>query len=418
MIVSRGLSLVVLIVAATVATGAEVEPTTTVDGTETRAGFGAGGSGGRAPVTLIRDRNKCVLSPTTASGSLIQRGRTFCSGDLIFQDNFDFFDFEIWEHENTLAGGGNWEFQWYTNNRSNSFVENGVLYIRPTLTADEYGEHFLSSGTVNLRGNHPVEQCTNAAFWGCERVGNPTNILNPVKSARIRTLSSFNFKYGRAEVRAKLPSGDWLWPAIWLLPKRNAYGTWPASGEMDLMESRGNENLLVNGVQIGTRQVGQTLHFGPNPSHNGYNTATLTKNALSGAEYSKGFNTFGFVWSPENITVSINGENLATIDGGDGFWKRAGFDKLNMENPWRYGSKMAPFDQEFHFILNLAVGGVNGYFPDNGDNPGGKPWKNSSPKAATDFWDGRENWLPTWNLDKNDGKDASLQVDYVKVWAL
>lgn len=413
MIVSRRLSpvllVVVIVVVVAVAAVADVEP---VNDTEPRAGFGSSGDS----VNLVRERNKCVRSPTTASGSMIQRGRKFCSGELIFEDNFDFFDFEIWEHENTLAGGGNWEFQWYTNNRSNSFVDDGILYIRPTLTAHEYGEHYLTSGTINLRGNHPVEQCTNAAFWGCERVGTETHVLNPVKSARIRTLSSFNFKYGRAEVRAKLPSGDWLWPAIWLLPKRNAYGTWPASGEMDLMESRGNANLTVGGTQIGTRQVGQTLHFGPNPSHNGYNTATLTKNAMPGKEYSTEFSTFGFLWTPDNITVSINGEDLATIEGG--FWQRAGFDKLNMENPWRYGTKMAPFDQEFHFILNLAVGGVNGYFPDNGDNPGGKPWKNSSPQAATDFWKGHDTWLPTWNLDKNDGKDASLQVDYVKVWAL
>ncbi|XP_053672077.1 uncharacterized protein LOC128722392 [Anopheles nili] len=358
--------------------------------------------------------SECVRSVTTASGALIDRGRTFCSGELIFEDNFDFFDFEKWEHENTLAGGGNWEFQWYTNNRSNSFVENGELNIRPTLTSDQFGEAYLTSGTLSLQGNYP-DHCTNDAFYGCVRVGNQQHIVNPVKSARIRTIGSFNFKYGRAKVRAKIPTGDWLWPAIWLLPKRNVYGSWPVSGEMDLMESRGNEALVQDGVQIGTAQVGQTLHFGPSPSYNGYPTATLTKNALPGQEYNKQFSTFGFVWTPDNITVSINGEALATI-GGD-FWKRGDFAKHNLENPWRYGTHMAPFDQEFHFVINLAVGGV-AYFPDTATNPGGKPWKNNSPQAATDFWNGRDQWLPTWNLAKDGGKSASLLVDYVKVWAL
>lgn len=54
--------------------------------------------------------------------------------------------------------------------------------------------------------------CTNAKDWGCSRTGNAKNILNPIKSARIRTVYSFAYKYGKMEVRAKLPTGDWLWP--------------------------------------------------------------------------------------------------------------------------------------------------------------------------------------------------------------
>lgn len=63
------------------------------------------------------------------------------------------------------------------------------------------------------------------------------------------------------------------------------------------------------------------------------------------------------------------------------------------------------------------MGGTNGYFPDEG-NADEKPWMNSSPQAATDFWQGRDHWLPGWNLDKNDSLDASLIVDSIKVWAL
>lgn len=54
--------------------------------------------------------------------------------------------------------------------------------------------------------------CTNDQWFGCERQGTPTHIINPVRSARVRTINSFSFKYGKLEVIAKMPTGDWLWP--------------------------------------------------------------------------------------------------------------------------------------------------------------------------------------------------------------
>lgn len=69
-------------------------------------------------------------------------------------------------------------------------------------------------------------------------------------------------------------------------------------------------------------------------------------------------------------------------------------------------------------IINLAVGGIN-YFPDDAQNGGtAKPWLNSSPMAAADFWSARNEWLPTWNLEQNLSREASLIVDYVRIWAL
>jgi hypothetical protein len=58
---------------------------------------------------------------------------------LIFNDDFNTFDMKTWEHEITLSGGGNWEFEWYVNNRTNSYVKDGVLYIKPSLTEDAIG---------------------------------------------------------------------------------------------------------------------------------------------------------------------------------------------------------------------------------------------------------------------------------------
>nr|CAD7404760.1 unnamed protein product [Timema cristinae] len=98
---------------------------------------------------------QCVESISKASGT--KAPATFCKGDLIFDEEFDVFDVTTWEHERTMAGGGNWEFEVYTNNRSNTFAQDGSLHIRPTLTSDHYGEEFLSSGTISLLGGAPAD---------------------------------------------------------------------------------------------------------------------------------------------------------------------------------------------------------------------------------------------------------------------
>ncbi|XP_053602963.1 beta-1,3-glucan-binding protein-like isoform X2 [Plodia interpunctella] len=367
-------------------------------------------------VALVSLGEACNPTVTTVSGTFAPS--SFCSGDLIFSDDFNEFDLERWQHENTLAGGGNWEFQYYSNNRTNSFVHSGLLFIRPSLTSDQFGVPFLSSGHLNIEGGAPADRCTNPQWWGCERSGSPTNILNPIKSARVRTVESFSFRYGRLEVRAKMPTGDWLWPAIWLMPAHNVYGTWPSSGEIDLVESRGNRNMFINGLHIGVQEAGSTLHYGPYPEWNGWERAHWIRRQIPG--WNEEFHRYQLEWTPDFLRFSIDDVELgrATPPNG-GFWEYGGFNSNpGVLNPWRFGSKMAPFDQKFYIIMNVAIGGTNGFFPDGVFNPTPKPWSNTSPQAATDFWNAQGNWLPTWNLNVNDGQDSSLQVDYVRVWAL
>ena len=130
------------------------------------------------------------------------------------------------------------------------------------------------AGTVlELWGSEPANLCTGNQWYGCRRETYLPNIINPIQSARIRTVNSFSFRYGRLEVEAKLPRGDWIWPAIWLLPRYQAYGGWPASGEIDLMESRGNTGLYNGGVHVGVNQVGFTQHYGPYWPMNGWEAA-------------------------------------------------------------------------------------------------------------------------------------------------
>lgn len=125
-----------------------------------------------------------------------------------------------------------------TNSPNNSFVQDGKLYLVPTLTSDVIGkDNVLNGFTYNITGCTSVNTTS-----GCGAVSNLTagTVINPVMSARISTKNSHHIQYGRVEVIAKLPTGDWIWPSIWMLPVEETYGAWPASGEIDIMQARGN----------------------------------------------------------------------------------------------------------------------------------------------------------------------------------
>lgn len=333
---------------------------------------------------------------------------------LIFEDNFDFLDHEAWEHEVTLTGGGNWEFQAYVNNRSISYTRDSTLYIKPQLTSDWAGEPFLTSGVWNVWGsNGRGDVCTSNHNYGCERGGNPSNLLNPIMSARLRTLNDFAFRYGRIEVVAKMPRGNWLWPAIWMLPQYFRYGPWPASGEIDIVESRGNDNY----GNLGNGYAGTTLHWGPYFALNRFEMTSTSYSPATGS-FADAFHTWAFEWNANSMTTYLDGVIVQQINPGNSFWDYGNFAAtVNIDNPWASGGKMAPFDQKFFIVINLAVGGTNGFFPD-GIDPS-KPWSNTSPTAYLDFWNGRNVWLPTWQDGTGKiSENAALQVDSVRVYKM
>lgn len=167
------------------------------------------------------------------------------------------------------------------------------------------------------------------------------------------------------------------------MPRDNAYGSgWPASGEIDILESRGNLNLKQNGENIGVERVGSALHWGPGGSMNMH---SLTWNVNNGSGFNNDFHIYEMIWSPDNITFKVDDAitgHVMPMEGG--FWEIGKFAELGYANPWSGGTKMAPFDQEFYFIVNLAVGGVS-YFPDDAVNtPAKKPWKNNSTKVSNE----------------------------------
>ena len=161
---------------------------------------------------------------------------------LVWSDEFDgdALDLDKWSYQlgdgcaEGICGWGNGEFQNYTASPENISVGDGTL----TITARQQVTGTDSSYT----------------------------------SARIRTLGKGDWTYGRFEVRAKLPTGQGLWPAIWLLFSEDTYGGWAASGEIDIMEAIGSEPGEVFG----------TLHYG----------GPFPDNAFSGAPLELAVDTF------------------------------------------------------------------------------------------------------------------------------
>jgi len=348
---------------------------------------------------------------TSAADVNRPKPKEYSNEKVIFEDDFKEFDLEKWQHEITMGGGGNWEFQHYTNNRTNSYVHDETLYLKPTLTSDMIGEENVVNGhTMEIWGASPADACTGNQYYGCSRTSNGVNIINPIQSARIRTVDSMNVKYGRVEVSARLPRGDWLWPAIWMMPKSNAYGNWPASGEIDIMESRGNAG--ENGVQSSS----STLHWGPNWMTDPFEMTHGTRKLEDGKTFHDDFHVFGVKWDEHGMYTYIDDDSnrLVEVDfDKQSMWELGQFDELNFENPWQGRGNAAPFDQKFYLIMNVAVGGTNPYWDSITE---GKPWTATDEDAPLKFWNARADWLPSWQQDVDNGEHAALQVDWVKVW--
>jgi len=343
--------------------------------------------------------------------------RDYPNEHVVFSDDFNELNHRVWKHELSMGGGGNWEFQMYLNNRSISYVNNSIFYIQPRMTAEQIGEAGLQAGVnYDIWGSDPAGYCTGNAFYGCFRSsGGGGNILNPLQSARVRTAESFSFRYGRLEVRAKLPKGDWLWPAIWMLPRWHHYGEWPSSGEIDLMESRGNgASYQPSGGEDGggVDSIWSTLHYGPYPAQNGWIKAHDWFNLPNGTDFSQDFHIFGLIWTNTSIYTYVDDpndpdKNVLDLKFPPSMWSRGNWNNT-YQNPWTSGAVNAPFDQEFYLIMNVAVGGVGGYWK---DGYGNKPWSDKSMHAMDEFYRKRNQWYPTWKSGS-----ANMQVDWVKVW--
>ncbi len=212
----------------------------------------------------------------------------YASMQLVWSDEFegetlktDFWSYDLGDGcDQGICGWGNQELQVYT--EENALIGDGKLTIR----ADE-----SATGTYN--------------------------------SARIITKGKYEFQFGRIDIRAKLPKGQGIWPALWLLGVNIDEVGWPRCGEIDLMELVGHEPATVHG----------TVHY----DLNGHNF-TGRSFSLSGSDFSEEFHVFSLVWDKGILRWFVDYRPYYTITDAD------------------LGGSY-PFDRPFYFLFNVAIGG-------------------------------------------------------------
>ncbi len=206
--------------------------------------------------------------------------------------------------------------------------------------ADEFNEKGLpnsSNWTYDLGGNgwgnNEKQFYTNADTLNA-KVGNGELSITARKakngqmsytSARITTKKKFDFLYGRVEVKAILPKGRGIWPAVWMLPTDWKYGAWPRSGEIDIMEHVGYDPDLVHGTV-------HTLSFN-------HTKGTQVGKALKLENPYTAYHVYAMEWFEDRIDLFIDGNLYFTFKNSS------------------KGADEWPFDQQFHLLLNVAVGG-------------------------------------------------------------
>lgn len=206
-----------------------------------------------------------------------------------WQDEFDYTgapDPAKWGYDIGGHGWGNNELQYYTDSTDNAFVANGVLTIAANKKKRE-GRNYTS--------------------------------------ARVISKGKGDFLYGRFEIKAKLPSGKGTWPALWMLPTDQAYGGWPKSGEIDIMEHVGFD---PNRVHITAHTEAYYFQI---------KTQKTATKVIDGAMNE--FHRYRVDWTPDAVRGYID-------------------DALVLDFPNEgAGYKVWPFDKRFHLLMNIAVGG-------------------------------------------------------------
>lgn len=236
---------------------------------------------------------------------------------LVWADEFDgdTLDQTRWTPAADCGGGGNDERQCYDASPDTVSVKDGVLRL-----------------TVVKRKTRGL-----ANPWA-----GPTGPMKTgdYASGKIVTQGKASWLYGRIEARARVPGGQGVWPAIWMMPELSTYGGWPKSGEIDILETvnlgapcgpceGGRENRVFGTIHFAGdaagahRQAGGNTVMPPSPD---------------------GFHVYAVEWSPEAIAWSVDGREYARATQKD--WKRDDAE-----------AGPAPFDRPFHLILNLAFGG-------------------------------------------------------------
>ena len=198
-----------------------------------------------------------------------------------------------WKFEAGGNGWGNHELEYYTDRPENSFVQGGNLVI----------------------------QAQKEKFTG------PDHVTRDYTSARITTKGFFEQAYGRFEARIKIPRGQGMWPAFWLIGNDFGKTGWPACGEIDIMENIGKEPSTIHGSMHG-------------PGYSGDNDFTSVYKLPGGINFYDDFHVFAIEWEPGIVRFFVDQELYTTFTPS----------RLPAGMKW-------VFDHPFYIILNVAVGG-------------------------------------------------------------
>jgi beta-glucanase (GH16 family) len=208
---------------------------------------------------------------------------------LVWQDEFDgtAIDTTSWSFATGGNGWGNNELEYYTGRPENASVANGNLVI--TAKKEQYnGKEYTS--------------------------------------ARMITKDKKSFLYGRMDIRAKLPIGQGIWPALWMLGENIDEVGWPACGEIDIMEMLGHATDTLYG----------TLHWGPSPSAH---RSKGNHYVLETGSFSDDFHVYSLLWEKDSMQILVDDRPFFSISRQE------------------FAANEYPFDKPHYFLFNVAVGG-------------------------------------------------------------
>ncbi|MCW3088968.1 MAG: family 16 glycosylhydrolase [Ferruginibacter sp.] len=245
----------------------------------------------------------CTLGTTSAKGTIVTMNGTYLTTDdagfstpliypgysLIWSDEFtgSSINQSNWNFESGGSGWGNHELEYYTARAQNAFQSNGKLII----------------------------EARSEAFGG-----------NLYTSARMTTQNKKQFKFGRIDIRAKLPVTKGMWPALWMLGANISTVPWPACGETDIMEVVGSD----------PRKLVGTGHYANSA---GAHDSRGSSVSLTGEDFSQKFHVFSIIWQLDSIKWLLDDQVYYTMTKSS------------------TGTNNYPFNNDSFFIVNVAVGG-------------------------------------------------------------
>lgn len=238
-------------------------------------------------VTLQSSSSDKVTEPAEVTSSS-------SSSPYLWHDEFDFIDTTQWTFETGASGWGNNEWQYYTNRSENAFVQDGILHIRAS-KEDYEGAKYTS--------------------------------------ARMITKGKFSFTYGTVEARIALPTGNGIWPAFWMLGENIDAVSWPACGEIDIIEAVNDENVVYG-----------TNHWQYEGGHAQYGNSTKDYYGTSKALDITQFHNYKMVWNEKLIAMYVDDFKYHEIS-------------IELDANGKSAGGTDAFHKPFFFILNVAVAG-------------------------------------------------------------